>query len=462
VVLKLHLAATPGTQTDSTESAGYCEVVLKRRRYKKDLVCTMAAFGDVTRLFNKVESADLRNVKIVKKTSGGVKKKAAVKETVSVKDKETAASKNWQRDRHADEIITHHITKLETDFHARLRAVEDKYANKITLLEGRTMELEKSNSKQESVILELLKRIHNTHKTDKEELAARIERVEEGVEKAALSSVTTSKSVNNSLNKAKDTMAAHKKEMTNLMYRLDNLDRRVDNRLSHEEEEDEDRSMFASPATNKTSTKMMRKSVTPKKKKKKSVNFKAASAGSDHSSSKTGESPLPSPSPSPSPYKYSRPHMSGSIPLQHDISSLKYEFMALTERVNRLAKKRTLSQPGTYAEPTPAGLEEFLEKVQELQGDMNALNKHTHKALKTQDAAIMCLYRNSDFRSKMRTTPQELIEVFGRLSESDEYAQRSAQTMFGVSPAKKKGGGGGVGHQHQQHHTPTKGGTYGR
>jgi hypothetical protein len=416
----------------------------------------MSAFGDVTRLFNKVESADLRNVKIVKKTSGGVKKKAAVKESVSVKDKETAASKNWQRDRHADEIITHHIAKLETDFHARLRAVEDKYVNKITLLEGRTMELEKSNSKQESVILELLKRIHNTHKTDKEELAARIERVEEGVEKAALSSVTTSKSLNNSLNKAKDTMAAHKKEMTNLMYRLDNLDRRVDNRLSHEEEEDEDRSMFASPAPNKTSTKM-RKSVTPKKK---SVNFKAsasASGSNHHNGSKTGESP----SPSPSPYKYSRPHMSGSIPLQHDISSLKYEFMTLTEKVNKLAKKRTLSQPGTYAEPTPAGLEEFLEKVQELQGDMHALNKHTHKALKTQDAAIMCLYRNSDFRAKMRTTPQELIEVFGRLSESDEYAQRSAQAMFGVSPAKKKGGVG-YQHQHQQHHTPTRGGTYGR
>ena len=128
--------------------------------------------------------------------------------------------------------------------------------------------------------------------------------------------------------------------------------------------------------------------------------------------------------------------MSGSIPLQQDITALKYDFLTLQERVSKLAKKRTLSTPGTYAEP--ASMEEILEQVQELQVEMNALNKHTHKSLKTQDAAIMCLYKNSDFKTKMKVTPQELIEVFGRLSEGDEQSLQNATSMFGISPRKNK------------------------
>lgn len=376
----------------------------------------MAAFGEVTRLMTKVETEPIRKI-VVKKV--GAKKKAAA---TSVKDKETTASKNWQRDRHTDEKIAHHISKLESEFHQKLRLMEDKYNTRMTGLEKRTRELETANEKQEGVIMELLKRIHTTHKEDKTELLEKIEKLEVDIEKATSSHKATNKVLDKTMAKADARISSHKKEMTNLMYRVDNLDRRIDNRIqdhSHDNHyghrrrhysDDEHEVSDSSISPMKSSRGM----GTPSKKKKKKVTIKEPYSAE-------------------SPYKYSRPHRNGAIPLQQDVTALKYDFLTLQERVSQLAKKRTLSTPGTYAEP--AGMEEILEQVQELQSDMNALNKHTHKALKTQDAAIMCLYKNSDFKLKSKITPQELIEVFGRLSEEEE-SLNNATAMFGVSPKK--------------------------
>ena len=79
----------------------------------------MAAFGEVTRLMAKVENEPIKKI-VVKKP---VTKK---KVFASVKEKETTASKNWQRDRHTDEKIAHHVAKLETEFHQKLRLLEEK------------------------------------------------------------------------------------------------------------------------------------------------------------------------------------------------------------------------------------------------------------------------------------------------------------------------------------------------
>lgn len=393
----------------------------------------MAAFGEVTRLMTKMENEPIRKI-VVKKTTG-VKKKAAV---TSVKEKETTASKNWQRDRHTDEKIAHHVSKLESEFHQKLRLMEEKYNTRITGLEKRTKELESANEKQEDVIMELLKRIHTTHKQDKTELEEKIEKLEGDIEKATSSHKATIKALDKTMAKADARISSHKKEMTNLMYKVDNLDRRIDNRIrdhSHDDESNHHRSRHSHHHSDDEHELTYRSdsSVSPmkssrgrdtplkKKKKKKKVTIKEA-----HDVE--------------SPYKYSRPHRNGAIPLQQDITALKYDFLTLQERVAHLAKKRTLSTPGTYAEP--AASEEMLEQIQELQSDMNALNKHTHKALKTQDAAIMCLYKNSDFKMKSKVTPTEMIEVFGRLNDSEESLHH-ATSMFGVSPSKKRGGGHG-------------------
>lgn len=382
----------------------------------------MAAFGEVTRLMAKVENEPIKKI-VVKKP---VTKK---KVFASVKEKETTASKNWQRDRHTDEKIAHHVAKLETEFHQKLRLLEEKYTAKLSGLEKRTKDLETTNEKQENVIMELLKRIHNTHKEDTAKLTDKIEQLEDAVDKAAASTTATNKAVDKTMAKADTRMSTHKREMTNLMYRVDNLDRRLDNRIRDYDHDDNIHSHL-NHRDDLDDTKIYDTSISP---------FKSSHGRGGGTPKKKKKVTIKEHHEAQSPYKHSRPHRNGSIPLQQDITALKYDFLTLQERVSKLANKRTLSTPGTYAEP--AGMEEMLEQVQELQTDMNALNKHTHKALKTQDAAIMCLYKNSDFKTKMKVTPQELIDVFGRLSEESEQSLHSAASMFGISPKKTKRGG---------------------
>ena len=71
----------------------------------------MAAFGEVTKLLAKVETEPIKKISL---------KKPVKKKLVSVKDKETTASKNRQRDTYTDEKIASHISKLETEFHQKL------------------------------------------------------------------------------------------------------------------------------------------------------------------------------------------------------------------------------------------------------------------------------------------------------------------------------------------------------
>ena len=179
----------------------------------------------------KVENEPIKKI-VVKKP---VTKK---KVFASVKEKETTASKNWQRDRHTDEKIAHHVSKLESEFHHKLRLMEEKYNTSMTGLEKRTRELETANEKQESVIMELLKRIHTTHKEDKTELLEKIEKLEVDIEKATSSHKATNKVLDKTMAKADARISSHKKEMTNLMYRVDNLDRRIDNRIQDHSHDD--------------------------------------------------------------------------------------------------------------------------------------------------------------------------------------------------------------------------------
>lgn len=354
------------------------------------------ASGDVTRLIEKIENEPMLEVKVTRKrpTSAG-----APRRKVPVTDAETAASRNRSTMKKNEEIIAQHIAKLETEMHSRFRLTEEKLLTKVSTLEKRVAELETKNAHAESVNVELLKRIHNTHKTDNERLTTMIEKVQEAVKAAESHSENTGKS----LKAASDKMGSHRKDFTHLLYRVDILERKVDDTAEVVKEK---APMESPPAKEKY-----------------------------RGSPSKGSSP-------PNPYKTSRPHRNGSVPLEHDIASLKYDYMCMKKKVEKLATKRTLATPGTYTEPA-GGLDDFREQFEELQGDMRALHKHTQKTLKTQDAAILCLYNNSDFKAKMGITPVEMIDIFGRLDggldaegEIESILKETRRTIESPSPTK--------------------------
>ena len=179
------------------------------------------AAGDVTRLIEKIENEPMLEVKVTRKrpiSAGAPRRK------VPVDQAETAASRNRSTMKKNEELIAQHIAKLETEMHSRFRLTEEKLLTKVTTLEKRVTELETKNAHAESVNVELLKRIHNTHKSDNEKLHVMMERVQEAVKGAEKHCEDTGKN----LKSAEQKVGSHRKDFTHLLYRVDILERKVD------------------------------------------------------------------------------------------------------------------------------------------------------------------------------------------------------------------------------------------
>ena len=150
-----------------------------------------------------------------------------------------------------------------------------------------------------------------------------------------------------SLKSANDKVGSHRKDFTHLLYRVDILERKFSDAVENVKE----KSSLESPLQKQT--------------------YK--------DSQSTGTSP--------SPLKTNRLPRSGGAPLEHDVASLKYDYLCMKKKVDKLASKRASRAHGDDLEHM--GVDDFREQVEELQGDMVALQKKTIVKMHRQCISLM-------------------------------------------------------------------------